>query len=119
MFFDVIISIEVFITIYSYIHIKTLALKEIAMNILGKIIESYFCMLVVYLFFWKVIPISDTLSNVFFTYEKESCQAQIPILGLFSNLTFGLYESYYPYCVDHFWFIHLSIQYFLVSIVLV
>lgn len=121
MCFDIIFAIDGFVIVYTFINSrKPLTFERILLEIFIKILESYAFMLVLFFIFWKVLPKSGPLGTYFFESERESCQCQaVYIFFLITNFTFGLYETYYPYCVYHYWFVHLSIQYFVVVLALI
>jgi len=103
----------------AYIGIKRIgdlkhgALGKLAFGILMRFLRIWPVYVFIFFIYWRffVYTLDGPLSGYIFNKELESCSYQWPfIITLLTNFTYGVWETYYPYCMSWYWYIPNDFQ---------
>ena len=121
--YNMIFGLNGFIVAYTYIKgKKNFTLQYVLLETVFAIAEFYFVFIIVYFIYWQTFILFNDgpVSRYLYNNECESCDKQMMnMLMLTANLTYGLYEKFFPFCLYHCWILCTGTQYYIGGVLLV
>jgi len=108
------------ISLKNLVAMSKATISQSMMNIVLRLLRIWPLYSLIFLGYWKfyIYAMDGPISGYTFNNELYSCDKQWPfMLTLFTNWTYGIWETAYPYCMSWYWYIPNDFQYCIVAVV--